>query len=182
MLRALIRGAGGAVQQLAGLVLIGGVAAITACGSEQSTAVSEPQSELSEYRIDETSGEASMTITTARGKATMRTGSSVPVRLPRGISLYPGSAILSSTVVTHPDGVSTMAIFEVEASSAEIVAHFRSEAVRAGFVVEIDNALIETSMLSARRISDGASLLVSTEPMQEGWTPVQLVIGERKAR
>jgi hypothetical protein len=182
MLRALIRGAGGAVQQCAGLVLIGGLAAIAACGSEQSTKVPVAESEPSEYRIDETSGEASMTITTARGKATMRTGSKVPVRLPRGISLYPGSAILSSTVVTHPDGVSTMAIFEVEERSAEIVAHFRGEALRAGFTVEIDTALNETSILSARRISDGASLLVSTEPMQEGWTPGQLVIGEQKAR
>lgn len=176
MLRALIGGAGRAVRHRAGLVLI---AALAACSSAP---VADPQAEQAEHRFDEASGEESMVIATARGKASMRSGSGVPVRLPRGFSLYPGAAVRGSTLVTHPDGVSTMTVFEAEASGAEIIAHFRGEALAAGYAIAIDTAFGDAAMLSARRAADGARIMVSTEPPQGGVTRAQIVVGEPAAR
>lgn len=176
MLRALIGGAGRAVRHRAGLVLIAGLAACS------SAPVADPQAEPAEHRFDEASGEESMVIATARGKATMRSGTAVPVHLPRGLSPYPGAVTTGSTRVTHPDGVSTLATFAAAASGAEIIAHFRREAQGAGFAVEIDTAFGESAMFSARRAADGVRIMVSTEPPQDGVTSAQIVIGEPAAR
>jgi hypothetical protein len=161
---------------------IGCLAALAGCGTGQSGTITAPDDEPSEYRIDEASGETSMVIATPRGKATMRSGKTVPVQLPSGFSLYPGSAIVSSTVVDQPDGHAIMVMFEADGSAADIIAHFRSAADAAGYAIEIAATMNETMLLSAKRAADGASLVVSTGPVEEGMTPGQIVLGERKRR
>jgi len=178
MLRPRNQGASAAVRYLAKLVLILGLGA---CSSAPFADTPDPEGEPAEHRFDPASGEESMVIATARGKATMRSGTAVPVHLPRGLSPYPGAVTTASTRVTHPDGVSTLATFAAPASGAEIIAHFRREAQGAGFAVEIDTTFGQTAMFSARRAADGARIMVSTEPPQDGLTSAQIVIGAPQA-
>ncbi len=155
-------------------------AALAACGSEKSGTITSPDGETAEYRIDEASGETSMTITTPEGKAVMRSGQGVPVQLPKGISLYPGSAVISSTIVDQPDGTGTMVMFEAAAKGAEIMAHFKRQAEAAGFAIELEATMNDTVMLSGKRDSDGTSFMVNASAAEDGKTTGQLVIGREQ--
>lgn len=78
--------------------------ALAACGSETSGKFTTAEGESAEYTIDKESGETSMTVEGPEGVATMRSGADVPVSLPGGFILFPGSKVVSKTVVNQPDG------------------------------------------------------------------------------
>lgn len=155
-------------------------ALLTACGSEQSGTITTPEGEAADYRIDETSGETTMTIKTPDGNATLRSGQGVPIRLPEGFSLYPGSTVVSNTVVNQPDGAATMVVFEAEAKAPEIIAHFKGLAEKAGYSIELEANMNETMMISGKRAGDNTSFMVSTGAYVDGKTSGQLVIGNGK--
>lgn len=159
-------------------IVIVSTALLGACGSEKSGSITGPDGETAEYRIDQTSGETSMTITTDEGETTMRSGQGVPVELPDGFSLYPGSAVVSSTVVNQPDGLATMVMFEAPAKGAEIIAHFKRQAEKGGFAIELEATMNETVMLSGKRAGDGTSFMVNTSAAEDGKTGGQLVVGK----
>jgi hypothetical protein len=165
------------MRSTASVILVGAAGLLTACNSEQSGAITSPDGETAEYRVDEATGETTMTITTAEGKASLRSGSRVPVQLPQGFSLYPGSEVLTSTVVNQPDGVGTMVMFQTDARGPQIIAHFKDEAERAGFKIEMEATMNGTVMLGGKRATDGASFMINTGPYEEGKTTGQLVIG-----
>lgn len=161
-------------------ILTGAGAMLTACSAEKSGTVTTPEGETAEYTIDETSGETSMTIKTPEGDATMRSGKGVPVKLPDGFSLFPGSTVVSNTVVNNPDGAGTMVVFEAEAKAGDIIAHFKQAAQKAGYTIEVDATMNETMMLSGKREGDGTSFMASTGASVDGKTSGQLVIGNGK--
>lgn len=167
------------------IIAVCGCALLAACGSEQSGTITTPEGETAEYTIDEATGETSMTITTPEGAASMRSGSGVPVQLPEGFSLYPGSTIVTSTVVNQPEGLGTMVMFEAPAKAAEIIAHFKDQAKQAGFAIELEATMNDTMMLSGKRAADGISFMVNTGGAMEGEpagkTSGQLVIGSEKS-
>jgi hypothetical protein len=159
-------------------MLAGTCAMLAACSSEKSGTVTTPDGETAEYTIDEASGETSMTIKTPQGDATMRSGEAVPVTLPDGFSLFPGSTVVTNTVVNQPDGAGTMVMFEAPATASAIIAHFKAAADKAGYAIEVEATMNETTMLAGKRKDSGASFMVSTGKMVDGKTSGQLVIGK----
>ena len=159
-------------------ILTGAGAMLAACSAEKSGTVTTPEGDTAEYTIDEASGETSMTIKTPQGDATMRSGEAVPVTLPDGFSLFPGSTVVTNTVVNNPDGAGTMVVFEAEAKAGDIIAHFKQAAQKAGYAIEVEATMNDTIMLAGKRKDSGASFMVSTGKMVDGKTSGQLVIGK----
>jgi type IV pilus biogenesis protein CpaD/CtpE len=156
--------------------LLGALALLAACGSQPSGTIAAPDGETAEYRIDEASGETSMTIRTPEGEARMRSGQSVPLALQGGFTLFPGSTVISNTVVDQPEGTGNMVIFETAAKPAEIIAHFKRHAEQAGYTIEIEAAMGAALMLSGQRAAPATSFMVTTGPPEDGTVSGQLVI------
>ncbi len=161
-------------------ILTGAIAMLAACSSEKSGTITTSEGETADYTIDEQSGETAMTIKTPDGKATMRSGAGVPVKLPDGFTLYPGSNVVSNTIVNQPDGAATMVVFEAPSDATAIIAHFKQAASKAGYAIEIEANMNETMMLSGKRKDAGTSFMVSTGKAVDGKTSGQLVIGNGK--
>jgi hypothetical protein len=154
------------------------VLALAACGSETSGEFTTEDGENAEYAIDEATGETSMTIKGPEGTATLRSGADVPVSLPQGFSLFPGSKVVSNTVVDQPDGKGTMVMFESEAGADKVVAHYRDQAKAAGFEVQLEMTTNGTTMIGGERKADGATLSVTATTGDT--TTGQIIIGTKK--
>ena len=159
------------------VLLMTAAISLAACGSEQSGSATTPDGETAEYRIDEANGETRMTIQTPEGEATMRSGEAVPVKLPAGFTLFPGTQVVTSTIVNNPDGAGTMAVFEAPAKASDIIAHYKGQAASAGYAIEVEATMNETMMLSGKNATNGASFMVSTGAATDGKTGGQLVFG-----
>ncbi|WP_143736857.1 hypothetical protein [Erythrobacter tepidarius] len=162
------------------LAMAGGAAlTLAACGSESSGEFTTANGEQAEYTIDKGSGETAMTIKSKDGTATMRSGADVPVSLPAGFSLYPGSKVVTNTVVKQPDGQGTMVMFETGAAADEVIAHFREQAKAAGFDIQLEMNTNGTQMIGGER-KDGSTLSVTASPGGDSGTTGQLIIGSSK--
>ena len=151
---------------------------LTACGSETSGEFTTEDGENAEYTIDKDSGETSMTIKGADGTATLRSGAEVPVSLPDGFSLYPGAKVVTNTVVKQPDGQGTMVMFETADPGDKVIAHFREQAKKAGFDIQLEMNTNGTQMIGGER-KDGSTLSVTASPGGEAGTTGQLIIGSK---
>ena len=145
----------------AGVVLTASALLLAGCGSETSGEFTTDDGETAEYTIDKDSGETSMTIDGPDGTATLRSGADVPVSLPDGFSLYPGSKVVTNTVVNQPDGQGTMVMFEATAPADTIVAHYREQAKAAGFDIQLEMNTNGTMMIGGERTDDGSTLSVT---------------------
>jgi hypothetical protein len=152
--------------------------ALAACGSETSGEFTTESGENAEYTIDKESGETSMTVKGPDGTATMRSGASVPVDLPQGFTLFPGSTVVTNTVVNQPDGKGTMVMFEAKAPADKVVAHYREQAKAAGFEIQLEMNTNGTQMIGGERKDDGSTLSVTASP-GEGVTTGQIIIGSK---
>lgn len=155
--------------------------ALAACGSETSGDFTTEDGEDAEYTIDKNTGETSMTIKGEDGEATLRSGAAVPVSLPDGFSLFPGSTVITNTVVDQPDGKGTMVTFEADAPADKIVAHYRDAAKAAGFDIQLEMTTNGTMMVGGERKADGASLSVTATTGDDSKTTGQIIIGTKKA-
>jgi hypothetical protein len=166
----------------AALVLAGGVALmLSACGSETSGEFTTADGENAEYTIDKDTGETSMTIKGEDGEATLRSGADVPVNLPAGFTLFPGSKVITNTVVNQPDGQGTMVAFEADAPADKVVAHYRDAAKAAGFDIQLEMTTNGTVMIGGERKADGSSISVTATTGDESATTGQIIIGTKKA-
>jgi hypothetical protein len=111
----------------------------------------------------------------------LRSGTDVPVSLPQGFSLFPGSKVVTNTVVNQPDGQGTMVVFEAQAPADTIIAHYREQAKAAGFEIQLEMTTNGTTMVGGERKGDGSSLSVTASPGEGGTTTGQLIIGSKKA-
>lgn len=160
-------------------VLAGGAAVmLTACGSETSGEFTTESGENAEYTIDKDTGETSMTIKGEDGEATLRSGADVPVTLPDGFTLFPGSKVVTNTVVDQPDGKGTMVTFETDAPADKVVAHYRDAAKAAGFDIQLEMTTNGTMMVGGERKADGSSLSVTATGGEP--TTGQIIIGTKK--
>ena len=161
-------------------VLVGSFAlALAGCGSEASGEFTTESGENAEYTIDNATGETTMTVEGPDGTATLRSGADVAVDLPSGFSLFPGSTVLTNTVVNQPDGKGTMVMFETNAAAADVIAHFRQEAEDAGFDIQIDANMNGSLMIGGERKTDGSTLSVTSTPGEGDATTGQLIIGSK---
>lgn len=152
---------------------------LSACGgSETSGEFTTDDGGTAEYTIDKDSGETSMTIKGEDGEATMRSGANVPVSLPDGFTLFPGSRVVTNTVVDQPDGKGTLVTFEADAPADKVVAHYRDAAKAAGFDIQLEMNTNGTMMVGGERKADGSSLSVTATTGEP--TTGQIIIGSKK--
>lgn len=165
------------MKHLASVLLGGAALLLAACGSETSGEFTTEDGQNAEYTIDKTTGETSMTVDGPDGTATLRSGADVPVKLPDGFSLFPGSKVVTNTVVNQPDGQGTMITFEAAAPADKVVAHYRDAAKAAGFDIQLEMNTNGTLMVGGERKSDGSSLSVTAT----GGSPTtgQIIIGSK---
>jgi hypothetical protein len=160
------------------VMVCGSILMLAACGSETSGEFTTENGEAGEYTIDKESGETSMTIKGEDGDATLRSGATVPVTLPDGFTLFPGSKVVTNTVVDQPDGKGTMVTFEADAPADTIVAHYRDAAKAAGFDIQLEMTTNGTMMVGGERKADGSSLSVTATGGEP--TTGQIIIGTKK--
>jgi hypothetical protein len=153
--------------------------ALTACGSETSGEFTTEDGKNAEYTIDKETGETTMTVEGPDGEATLRSGAAVPVKLPDGLSLFPGSKVVTSTLVKQPDGQGTMVMFEAEAPAEAVVAHYRDQAKAAGFDIQLEMNTNGTQMIGGERKGDGSTLSVTATPGDGKTITGQLIIGTK---
>ncbi|PKP90091.1 MAG: hypothetical protein CVT75_11950 [Alphaproteobacteria bacterium HGW-Alphaproteobacteria-14] len=152
---------------------------LAACGSETSGEFTTEQGETAEYTIDKGTGETSMTIEGPDGTATLRSGADVPVSLPAGFSLFPGSKVVTNTVVNQPGGQGTMVTFEADAAADTIIAHYRDQAKAAGFAIQIEMNTNGTRMIGGERERDGSTLSITATDNQDDASTGQIIIGSK---
>jgi len=159
----------------------GAVLLLSGCGSQSSGDVTTADGKDAHYTIDKATGETSMTIKGDDGDATMRSGPAVPVDLPKGFSLFPGSKVITNTLVNQPDGEATMLTFEAGAPADKVVAHYKGEAKAAGFDIQIEMDTNGTRMIGGERKGDGATLSVTASAGEGGAvTTGQIIIATKK--
>ncbi len=161
------------------VVVCGTALAMAACGSETSGEFTTEDGKNAEYTIDKDSGETSMTIKGEDGDATLRSGASVPVSLPDGFTLFPGSKVITNTVVNQPDGQGTMVAFEADAPADKVVAHYRDAAKAAGFDIQLEMTTNGTVMIGGERKADEMSLSVTATTGADSKTTGQIIIGTK---
>jgi hypothetical protein len=161
------------------IILAGAAAlALAACGLETSGEFTTEDGQNAEYTIDKDTGETSMTVEGPDGTATMRSGAGVPVSLPDGFTLFPGSKVVTNTVVNQPGGQGTMITFEADAPAEAVVAHYRDAAKAAGFDIQLEMNTNGTRMVGGERKADGSSLSVTATDGKP--TTGQIIIGSEK--
>lgn len=164
----------------AAFILAGGAAlALSACGSETSGEFKTGDGKDAEYTIDKETGETTMTIKGEDGDATLRSGADVPVTLPDGFTLFPGSKVVSNTLVKQPDGQGTLVTFEAAAPADKVVAHYRDAAKAAGFDIQLEMNTNGTMLVGGERKADGSSLSVTATTGDDGKTTGQIIIGTK---
>jgi hypothetical protein len=166
------------------LASTGAALLLSACGSETSGEIETADGKNAEYTIDKDTGETSMTIEGEDGEATLRAGANVPVSLPDGFTLFPGSKVVNNTVVNQPEGQGTMITFESAAPADKVVAHYRDAAKAAGFDIQLEMNTNGTQMVAGERKADKATVSVTASPGEgEGGGAVttgQLIIATKK--
>jgi hypothetical protein len=100
------------------------------------------------------------------------------VALPAGFSLFPGSKVVTNTVVDQPDGKGTMITFEAAAPADAVVSHYRNQAKAAGFDIQLEMNTNGTQMIGGERKGDGTSLSVTATGGEP--TTGQIIIGTKK--
>lgn len=176
---------GGMNMRVSALVMAGTAAlavTLAGCGSETSGEFTTEDGQNAEYTIDNDSGETSMTIKGDDGEATLRSGADVPVSLPDGFTLFPGSKVITNTVVNQPDGQGTMVTFEADAPADRVIAHYREAAKAAGFDIQLEMNANGTMMVGGERKADDSSMSVTATTGDDSKTTGQIIIGTKKPR
>lgn len=148
------------------------------CGSDTSGEFTTADGEAGEYTIDKDTGETRMTIKGEDGEAILRAGTGVPVSLPPGFTLLPGSTVTNNVVVDEPDEQGTMITFEADASADRIIAHYRDAAKAAGFDIQVEMNTNGALMAGGERKSDGATFTVTASGSQPA--SGQIILATRK--
>jgi hypothetical protein len=168
------------MKQAAILIAGGAALMLAACGSETSGEFKTGDGENAEYTVDKETGETSMTIEGEDGETSLRAGANVPVSLPAGFSLFPGSKVVSNTVVNEPGGQGVLVTFEAAAPADKVVAHYRDAAKAAGYDIQVEMNTNGTLMVVGERKGDGSGLSVTATTGDDSKTSGQLVFGTKK--
>ncbi|MDY7097546.1 MAG: hypothetical protein SXU28_05355 [Pseudomonadota bacterium] len=148
---------------------------LSACSSETSGTFEGEDGETGEYSIDEGTGEASATIETEAGTATMRSGSTVPVDLPAGFTLYPGAEVVTNTVVSQGEGQGALLTMTSSDSPEEVAAFYKQQAEKAGVEIQMELSVNDGKMIGGAS-PDGLTFSINASPSPEG-TSAQLAVG-----
>lgn len=93
----------------------------------------------SSYVRDHAGGEVRAPVAPrGEGAAVMRSGPQVPVRLPRGFTLYPGAQVISNTVVERAGRRRVLLVFETRDPHAKVILFYRAQAAAAAVPLDLD--------------------------------------------
>lgn len=159
-------------------IALAGALALSACSSETSGEFTTDDGETGEYRIDQNTGESSMTVETEDGTVSMRTNTDVPDDLPAGFSLMSGSEVLSNTTIDQGDTKGSLTTFRSESTPQEIADYYRGEAEDAGITIQIETNMNGGKMIGGENEATGTTFSVSAFPDDEGTVTGQLTISE----
>ena len=126
------------------------VALLSAC-SDRAAMTAPDKTPAASYSHDPTSGEIRARIA-PKGEepATLRSGPQVPVRLPRGFTLYPGAKVTANTVVERGDSQRVLMVFETYDPVDLVTAFYRRQARDAGFALSLDLVGEERASIGGR--------------------------------
>ena len=150
---------------------------LASCGSDASGSFDGDDGESGSYRIDEDSGETVAEIKTRDGKATIRSGEGVPVKLPNGFSLYPGAKVMNNTTFAMDDSSGALIIFESEAQPQAIADFYRKQADAAGIELELEMSINDGEILGGK--SAGGRTFSLNVAYDGDVTTGQLMVGEK---
>ncbi|MEN7536870.1 hypothetical protein [Aurantiacibacter flavus] len=160
------------------LMVIAATGALAACGSSDSGTIETEDGDVT-YTVDENGGEAVATVTNADGETvTMRSGEGAAANLPDGFTLYPGSAVVSSTNVSSGGSNGALVQLESPATPDEIVAFYRKEAEAAGIEIKMEMKANEAQIVSGES-ADGLVFSINASPIDDGGTSATLTIGTK---
>lgn len=151
--------------------------ALAACGSEKSGSFETDDGGEGSYTVDTEDGETTASITTEDGTVRMRSGDNVPVKLPKGFSVYPKAKVVSNTVIDQGEGTGSLIIFESEDSLEDITSYYRSQAETAGIDIALQLTTEQGRMLAGES-PDGTSFSLNASE-QEGKTTMTLMVGDK---
>ena len=151
--------------------------ALGSCSDDNTTTVTTEDGS-GEYKIDEDTGDASMTITTPEGDTVMQSGSNVEPDLPDGWSIYPGANVQNAINIGGAEGRGTLVTMEVDASVDAIIQHYRAEAEATGHKIQMELTTNESRIIGGEN-SSGGTFSVSVVPGSDGGPArVQLTVGQ----
>ncbi|AOL23021.1 hypothetical protein Ga0102493_112002 [Erythrobacter litoralis] len=156
---------------------LGAALFLASCGGqEENGEFTTEDGAQGEYTIDRETGETRMSLETEEGTATLRSGKDVPIDLPGGFSLYPGSRVTSNSVIEQGERTGSMILFEADATPEDIIAHYRKQAEAAGIELQMDAKMGESVMVAGENEADAIAFQVSATGA-DGTTTGQLFIG-----
>lgn len=158
---------------LAGLMLAG-------CGAADDSAAADGP--LADHSIDPATGETRMTIPLAGSTATLLAGPTVPVSLPDGFTLFPGTRIANNARFAQAGGEGSLVTFASDAPAAAVIAHYREQAAAAGFAITVEHEAADSLLLIGERARDGARIAVSATATPGAATTGQLVLSTTAPR
>ncbi|MFO6448481.1 hypothetical protein ACLBKU_15210 [Erythrobacter sp. NE805] len=138
---------------------IAGIAGLMLAGCD-AAGDAEPAPEAV-HSVDPATGELHMVIPHEDGPATLRSGPTLPVRLPDGLTLPEGATVTANSRFEQAGGSGALVTFETLAPAAAVITHFRDQAEAAGFAITLDRALATSHLLLGERARDGAKLSVT---------------------
>lgn len=157
--------------------LVAAALVLAGCGgSEESGEFTTDDGERGEYTIDSETGEARMSVETEDGTATLRSGKDVPIDLPDGFSIYPGSRVTSNSVIAQGERTGSMILFEADDPPRDVIAHYRGQAEAAGLEIRMDASMGESLMVAGDNEAEGLSFQASATAA-DGVTTGQLFVG-----
>lgn len=152
--------------------------ALSACGSETEGEFATQDGETGEYRIDQSSGESSMTIETEDGQVSMVSNSDTPSELPAGFTLIDGAQVISNTLVNQEGTKGSLTMFRSDKTPQEIADFYRAEAEGAGITIQIETDMNGGKMIGGENEANGTTFSLSAFPDGEGAVTGQLTISE----
>ena len=152
-------------------------AGLAACGGERSGTIETGDGDTAEYSIDQDGTETTTTVETADGKMTIQTGEGGDVALPEGFTVYPGAKVTSNMSVDGGDGKGTMITMQSDASPEDMVAHYRKQAVAAGYKISMEMNNDSNRIIAGETSSGEGGFTFSAGPSGDG-TAAQLMIGD----
>lgn len=124
---------------------------------------------------DPITGETTARIPAGDGDAArLRSGTSVPVALPAGFTVYPGARVVRNTVVERGGVSRTLVEFETSDPVAKVLLFHRAQAQAAGAVLTLDLDGADAASIGGRTVSGGSFAL--TARRDAGRTAVQLSV------
>lgn len=154
---------------------------VAGCSADTSEETASEGEDAAEYTIDEESGEQAMSITTAEGTSSMRSGPGVEPDLPEGWSLYPDAVIENAINVDDGDEGGTMVTMLADAPVDDIISFYRAQADATGYAIELELNTADSRIIGGK--SDTGQFSLSVVPGRDGEPArVQLTIGTDPTR